>query len=146
MQAAQANNLAPSQQQIVNASAMLDGMDERSKTRLLQTQMNTMGYSVGTADGVAGPATRRALQNFQRDYGLNVSGRFDADTIDVLMLNMLADQQTTAAPTTTQQPSNTALLLLQQQLQQRTGGTVNNQPGVSNEAQTLLNLMNSLPK
>ena len=49
-----------------------------------QARLNELGYNVGTADGSGGPKTATALRAFQRDNGLQPSGRLDAATQDVL--------------------------------------------------------------
>ena len=49
-----------------------------------QARLNDLGYNVGTPDGSAGPRTATALRAFQRDNGLQPSGRLDAATQDVL--------------------------------------------------------------
>ncbi len=40
----------------------------------IQTNLNTLGYSCGTADGIYGSQATTAVKNFQRNYGLSVSG------------------------------------------------------------------------
>lgn len=40
----------------------------------LQRALDRAGYDPGPTDGVMGPSTRRALQAFQRDQGLSVTG------------------------------------------------------------------------
>ena len=52
--------------------------------REAQARLNELGYNVGTADGSGGPKTATALRAFQRDNGLQPSGRLDAATQDVL--------------------------------------------------------------
>lgn len=139
-----------SQEQLVNASALLEGMEEREKVRFLQAQMNQMGYSVGAADGIAGPATRRAVQRFQNDNGLNSSGVFDKPTVDLIMISMLESQQPTTAQNAALHPNDVLTQLQQlQQLQQglqRGGMGAGANLGGGNEVQTILNIMNSLPK
>ena len=46
----------------------------------LQLRLNQLGYSVGTADGDFGGKTASALQKFQTDKGLPVSGKADEAT------------------------------------------------------------------
>ena len=46
----------------------------RSEMLSLQTALNRRGYDSGTPDGQMGPATRRALQQFQRSKGLPADG------------------------------------------------------------------------
>ncbi|MEZ5606686.1 MAG: peptidoglycan-binding domain-containing protein [Burkholderiaceae bacterium] len=52
--------------------------------REAQARLNELGYNVGTPDGSAGPRTAAAIRAFQRDNGLQPSGRLDAATQDVL--------------------------------------------------------------
>ena len=52
--------------------------------RQAQQRLNELGYDVGRPDGAAGPRTQGALRAFQRDNGLNPSGRLDAATMDAL--------------------------------------------------------------
>ncbi|MCW8848814.1 MAG: peptidoglycan-binding protein [Melioribacteraceae bacterium] len=40
-----------------------------------QAMLNSLGYDAGPADGLFGNRTKIAIQNFQRDYGLQVNGR-----------------------------------------------------------------------
>ncbi|MYL23145.1 lytic murein transglycosylase [Halomonas alkaliantarctica] len=46
----------------------------RDDVRKLQRQLNAAGYSAGSADGIMGPNTRRALRAFQRDQDLTPDG------------------------------------------------------------------------
>lgn len=52
--------------------------------RQAQQRLNELGYDVGRPDGAAGPRTQSGLRAFQRDNGLNPSGRLDAATLDAL--------------------------------------------------------------
>jgi len=49
-----------------------------------QRALNQLGYYQGPTDGAASPALRMALQAYQRDQGLTVSGNPDAATIGKL--------------------------------------------------------------
>jgi hypothetical protein len=49
-----------------------------------QSQLNRLGYEAGPEDGLMGRRTRSALQAFQRDRGLTVSGRPDEATRGLL--------------------------------------------------------------
>jgi peptidoglycan hydrolase-like protein with peptidoglycan-binding domain len=49
--------------------------------RFAQRELLTHGYYDGPLDGVAGPATRRALERFQRDQALPVTAAADAATL-----------------------------------------------------------------
>ena len=45
-----------------------------------QEQLAGMGYYGGAIDGDFGPRTSSAIQRFQRDYGLPITGRLDRST------------------------------------------------------------------
>ncbi|MCK9515233.1 MAG: peptidoglycan-binding domain-containing protein [Ottowia sp.] len=49
-----------------------------------QRRLNQLGYNVGTPDGAIGPNTAAGLRAFQRDNGLQPTGRLDAPTRDAL--------------------------------------------------------------
>jgi peptidoglycan hydrolase-like protein with peptidoglycan-binding domain len=49
-----------------------------------QRQLTALGYYHGTADGLAGPATRTALMNFERDRGLPVTGQISTYSLSHL--------------------------------------------------------------
>ncbi|HJS80150.1 MAG TPA: peptidoglycan-binding protein, partial [Vitreimonas sp.] len=50
------------------------------RVRLLQQDLTDLRYPVGVIDGVFGPATRRALINFQEERRLEITGVVDAPT------------------------------------------------------------------
>ena len=54
------------------ASAVLS---DKALITELQSRLNSLGYNVGSADGEAGPRTRRAIQAFQRQVGITVDGK-----------------------------------------------------------------------
>jgi len=49
-------------------------MDERAVIAA-QLDLAQLGYDIGKADGIEGPATRRAILSFQKDHGLADDGR-----------------------------------------------------------------------
>jgi peptidoglycan hydrolase-like protein with peptidoglycan-binding domain len=55
------------------------------KLKAAQEALNTHGAKL-TADGVMGPKTRAALEEFQKAHGLEVSGRLDQATEKALGL------------------------------------------------------------
>ena len=53
----------------------------------VQAALREAGYYVGPITGSLGPATRAAISNFQRDYGLIITGAIDEPTVQTLGLN-----------------------------------------------------------
>jgi membrane-bound lytic murein transglycosylase B len=56
----------------------------RNELRALQTALNARGFSSGTPDGVMGPATRRAIRDYQRSVNLPADGYPDATLLQQL--------------------------------------------------------------
>ena len=46
----------------------------------IQDRLNNLGYDSGAVDGELGPITKAALEKFQADYGLPVTGKIDKAT------------------------------------------------------------------
>ncbi|GAB6153747.1 NlpC/P60 family protein [Desulfosporosinus burensis] len=63
-----------------NASTLLKYGSGGSEVKVLQTDLNMLGYSVGTVDGVFGNKTKSAVINFQKDRGLTVDGVVGSQT------------------------------------------------------------------
>lgn len=53
----------------------------REEIRLVQERLKAAGFDPGPIDGVLGPKTRSALEQYQRSRGLAISGRPDAPTL-----------------------------------------------------------------
>jgi peptidoglycan hydrolase-like protein with peptidoglycan-binding domain len=56
----------------------------------VQARLESLGYACGEPTGQMTDATREALQRFQRDRALPVSGEPDAATVDALRTAYLA--------------------------------------------------------
>lgn len=67
---------------VVRASndAVLRNGASGERVRVLQAALAELGYPVGTIDGIFGPATGRAVINFQNEHGLEMTGVVDAAT------------------------------------------------------------------
>jgi membrane-bound lytic murein transglycosylase B len=52
--------------------------------RAVQEKLNTMGFDAGTADGIIGPNTHRAIRNFQQDTGMEVDGQISSALLEKL--------------------------------------------------------------
>jgi membrane-bound lytic murein transglycosylase B len=50
-----------------------------------QHKLNELGYDVGEADGILGPATRKGVREFQAKQGLIADGYPSKDTVDSAM-------------------------------------------------------------
>jgi N-acetylmuramoyl-L-alanine amidase len=53
----------------------------------LQASLGRLGFDCGRVDGIFGPATARALEEFQRNCGLEVDGIFGPATVRALEIN-----------------------------------------------------------
>jgi N-acetylmuramoyl-L-alanine amidase len=76
--------------QLYHRSPMMRGDDIAE----LQRKLGSLGFDAGRADGIFGPATARALAEFQRNVGLSSDGIFGPDTLAALQ--RLGQQRTAA--------------------------------------------------
>lgn len=53
--------------------------DERDLNRLVQSRLNALGYDAGPPDGAMGDRTMKAIQAFERESGLPVTGKPSAE-------------------------------------------------------------------
>jgi len=53
----------------------VDADDHRFLVRTTQEGLQILGYYPGEIDGIEGPRTRRAIEEYQRDVGMRVSGK-----------------------------------------------------------------------
>jgi hypothetical protein len=58
--------------------------DVKASIRTAQTVLARLGYGLLTADGAMGARTRRALEAFERDHGLMVTGELGPHTVKAL--------------------------------------------------------------
>lgn len=59
----------------------------------IQDKLQQQGYKVGNIDGKLGPATQQALRQFQKDKGIQASGKPDQQTLAALDINPSGVQQ-----------------------------------------------------
>ena len=50
----------------------------------VQTRLNELGYECGTADGILGSKSQKAIENFQKDNGINSTRTITQDLLDKL--------------------------------------------------------------
>ncbi len=62
----------------------------------LQSRLDALGFDAGRVDGIFGPDTARAVEEFQRNAGLVVDGMCGPDTVDALI--RLGSRWTGTAP------------------------------------------------
>ncbi len=56
--------------------------------RRVQVSLMALGYYQGAIDGIVGPQTRSALERYQRDYGLQVTGTITPEVLDAFRLSL----------------------------------------------------------
>ena len=67
-----------------SASVSGGGGTLKQQVRTAQANLNQLGYDAGSADGVMGNKTRTAISQFQTDQGLEMTGRLDKKTLELL--------------------------------------------------------------
>ena len=63
-----------------------DSDDSDPSVSEVQSALARKGYYRGAIDGSLGPATRKALRQYQRSHGLDVTGQVDGPVLDALSL------------------------------------------------------------
>ena len=66
--------------------------------RWAQLELRNIGLYKGSLDGILGPETKRAVVQFQRDNGLNLTATVDDETMEVLTGNHGIGQGSSTAP------------------------------------------------
>jgi hypothetical protein len=67
-----------------------------NQVKTVQGQLLGKGYNPGTVDGLMGRKTQFALENYQRDSGLPVTGRIDEATLRALRSGQVSSSDRTA--------------------------------------------------
>jgi localization factor PodJL len=86
-----APSLAPTQiteaQRRTDPAAAAGNQEVSDLIAAVQRELNRLGYRSGPADGIAGNRTRRAIEQFQRDAGLEVTGAATESLLDRLIVS-----------------------------------------------------------
>jgi peptidoglycan hydrolase-like protein with peptidoglycan-binding domain len=90
---------APGTSQHLQTAANLSKKDD---SRQAQLELRNMGLYNGSLDGVVGPETKRALEQFQKNNGLDRTARLDQQTMVALFGNIGISQGSSMPPTTNQ--------------------------------------------
>lgn len=65
-----------------------------AEMQLFQEKLNRLGFDVGVADGILGPATRKGVRGFQVSIGLIADGYPSKETVEAVMNVPLNTEQT----------------------------------------------------
>lgn len=84
----------------VLGSRVLKNGSEGDDVKQMQSGLISLGYDLGKwgADGEFGDQTEMAVESFQQDHGLKVSGEFDADTLAAYEAALVALAQPVDSP------------------------------------------------
>jgi peptidoglycan hydrolase-like protein with peptidoglycan-binding domain len=74
----------------------------KDDVRQAQLELRNMGLYNGSLDGVVGPETKRGLEQFQKDNGLDRTATLDGQTMVALFGNIGTSQGSSMPPTTNQ--------------------------------------------
>lgn len=91
---------------LVSAAALADTYtvlrynDTGAAVQQLQTALKQLGYSVGSADGKYGPATEKAVRQFQQDHALTVDGKAGQQT-QALVYQLASGSSSSGSTSTT---------------------------------------------
>jgi peptidoglycan hydrolase-like protein with peptidoglycan-binding domain len=78
----------------------------RNEVRQVQEQLRDQGLYHGNIDGIIGPETKQALQQFQQKNGLQVTATLDQQTMDKLLGNTAVGQGSSMPPSSNQGTAN----------------------------------------
>jgi peptidoglycan hydrolase-like protein with peptidoglycan-binding domain len=62
----------------------IEALDNSKELKGAQQRLNNLGYDCGPANGVMSARTKQAIQKFQSEHGLKVTGLFNEETSDKL--------------------------------------------------------------
>jgi peptidoglycan hydrolase-like protein with peptidoglycan-binding domain len=85
---------------IVGDDDKMDRSGRSAKVRTAQQALADKGFNPGPVDGLMGPRTRAAVQDFQRKEGLEASGQLDMKTMSRLGTDRTSTTSPSASPPT----------------------------------------------
>jgi peptidoglycan hydrolase-like protein with peptidoglycan-binding domain len=83
---------------IVGDKDEMDRSGRSAKVRTAQQALTDKGFNPGPVDGLMGPQTRAAVQDFQRKEGLEANGQLDAKTMSRLGTDRTSTTSPSASP------------------------------------------------
>ena len=99
-----ADNTAPKAASSIPASGASRGMAAagplKEDIRWAQLELRNIGLYKGSLDGILGPETKRAVEQFQRNNGLGPTATVDDETMEVLTGNHGIGQGSSTASNT----------------------------------------------
>jgi peptidoglycan hydrolase-like protein with peptidoglycan-binding domain len=99
MQQNSQQNAGASNQENANNQISPDQLNN-SEVREIQQALNKKGFNTGKVDGIWGPETRQAVEQFQRKQNIQANGELDQHTLSALGVQ-LASQNKSGQPSTT---------------------------------------------
>lgn len=101
----------PGYNQGTNANTGMSGMNESSqwgggRNQVMEVQQKLQADNLysGKIDGIMGPETRQALQQYQQKNGLQVTARLDQQTLNSILGNGANGQGSSMPPGTSSMP------------------------------------------
>ncbi|CAM3780173.1 peptidoglycan-binding protein [Alicyclobacillus pomorum] len=76
--------------------------------KAIQTQLNKLGYSCGTADGIFGPKTKSAVERFQKAMKITVDGQVGPQTWSKLFGTSSSSASGSSTPSTVRKSSSSS--------------------------------------
>ncbi|MCG3175586.1 MAG: hypothetical protein MOGMAGMI_00519 [Candidatus Omnitrophica bacterium] len=93
---------SPVTQAVPAAASLTTSVEGLTYQQKIQTALKNAGLYNGKIDGKIGPASRRAIETFQRNNGLGVDGKVGPKTWAVLEAYLYRQASTETAPATQQ--------------------------------------------
>ena len=111
--------------------------DKGDAVKELQNNLNTLGYSCGSADGIFGDATDKAVRAFQSAYGLTVDGKYGNSSKAKMVEALNAKKSASSTTSSSSTNSNSAFTTFVKSVQSAIGAKVDGVPGSETLSKTI---------